>query len=59
MVTRAMPQPIQDIQSIARITAVKPSGSTSTSLLQKAMKVGLISWIGQKPNLPPPVKLLG
>ena len=44
---------------IARITAVKPAGSASTSPLQKAIDAGLISWSGQKPNLPPPVKLRG
>ncbi len=44
---------------IARITAVNPAESTSTSPLQKAMDAGLISWNGQKPNLPPPVKLRG
>ena len=44
---------------IARITAVKPAGSGITSPLQKAIDTGLISWSGQKPNLPPPVKLRG
>jgi hypothetical protein len=42
---------------IARITAVQPAESSSTSPLQKAIDAGLISWSGQKPNLPPPVKL--
>jgi hypothetical protein len=42
---------------IARITAVKPSASTSTNPLRKAIDAGLISWNGQKPVLPPPVKL--
>lgn len=44
---------------IARITAVKPADSGITSPLQKAIDAGLISWSGQKPNLPPPVKLRG
>jgi prevent-host-death family protein len=44
---------------IARITAVNPAASTSSSPLQKAIDAGLISWNGQKPNLPPPVKLRG
>ncbi len=44
---------------IARITAVKPADSEITSSLQKAIDAGLISWNGQKPNLPPPVKMRG
>ena len=44
---------------IARITAVKPVAPAPTSPLQKAIDAGLISWNGQKPNLPPPVKLRG
>jgi prevent-host-death family protein len=44
---------------IARITAVKPAEPTATNPLQKAIDAGLISWSGQKPNLPPPVKLRG
>jgi prevent-host-death family protein len=44
---------------IARITAIKPAEPTSTNPLQKAIDAGLISWSGQKPNLPPPVKLRG
>jgi prevent-host-death family protein len=44
---------------IARITAVKPADSGIRSRLQQAMDAGLISWSGQKPNLPPPVKLRG
>ena len=42
---------------IARITAVKPADSGITSPLQKAIDAGLISWSGQKPVIPPPVKL--
>jgi prevent-host-death family protein len=44
---------------IARITAVNSAESTSSSSLQKAIDAGLISWNGQKPNMPPPVKLRG
>ena len=44
---------------IARITALKPAESAITSPLQKAIDAGLISWNGEKPNLPPPVKLRG
>ena len=44
---------------IARITAVKHADSRISSPLQKAIDAGLISWNGQKPNLPPPVKLRG
>ena len=44
---------------IARITAVKPAAPAPTCPLQKAIDAGLISWNGQKPNLPPPVKLRG
>jgi prevent-host-death family protein len=44
---------------IARITAVNSAESSSSSPLQKAIDAGLISWNGQKPNLPPPVKLRG
>ena len=42
---------------IARITAVKPAESGIDSPLQKAIDAGLISWNGQKPVIPPPVKL--
>jgi prevent-host-death family protein len=42
---------------IARITAVKPAEPTSTHPLQKAIDAGLISWSGQNPVIPPPVKL--
>jgi prevent-host-death family protein len=44
---------------IARITAVEPTAAASTNPLQKAIDAGLISWNGQKPNLPPPIKLRG
>ena len=42
---------------IARITAVKPVDSGISSPMQKAIDAGLISWNGQKPVIPPPVKL--
>ena len=44
---------------IARITAVKPADATSTDPLQMAIDAGLISWNGQKPVFPPPIKLKG
>jgi prevent-host-death family protein len=42
---------------IARITAVKPVGTTPASPLQRAIDAGVISWNGQNPVIPPPVKL--
>ena len=42
---------------IARITAVKPAASVSTDPLQQAIAAGVISWNGQNPVIPPPVKL--
>lgn len=44
---------------IARITAVKPTDSISSNPLQRAIDAGVMSWNGQKPILPPPVKLRG
>jgi len=44
---------------IARITAIKPAEPTATNPLQKAIDAGLISWSGQKPVFPPPIKLSG
>jgi prevent-host-death family protein len=44
---------------IARITAVKPDERAPADPLQRAIHAGLISWNGQKPNLPPPVPLRG
>ena len=41
----------------ARITALKPAASASTNPLQKAIDAGVISWNGQNPVIPPPVKL--
>jgi prevent-host-death family protein len=42
---------------IARITAVKQQDQTSTNPLQKAIDAGIVTWNGQKPDFPPPVKL--
>lgn len=44
---------------IARITAAKPAKPTATTPLQKAIDAGPISWSGQKPVFPPPIKLRG
>ncbi|MFM9047917.1 MAG: type II toxin-antitoxin system Phd/YefM family antitoxin, partial [Cyanobium sp.] len=44
-------------QPIARITAVKPAEPISSNQLQQAIDAGLISWSGQNPVIPPPVKL--
>ena len=44
---------------IARITAVRQSEPVSTNPLQKAIDAGIVSWNGQKPVFPPPVKLRG
>lgn len=44
---------------IARITAVDQQDQAALNPLQKAMAAGLISWNGQKPNLPPAVRLRG
>ncbi|MEX1316972.1 MAG: type II toxin-antitoxin system prevent-host-death family antitoxin [Synechococcaceae cyanobacterium] len=42
---------------IARITAGKPQDPAPTSPLQQAIDAGVISWSGQKPVFPPPIKL--
>jgi prevent-host-death family protein len=42
---------------IARITAVLATAPTASNPLQRAMDAGVISWNGQNPVLPPPVKL--
>jgi hypothetical protein len=36
---------------------VKPVASVSTDPLQQAIAAGVISWNGQNPLIPPPVKL--
>lgn len=42
---------------IARITAVQATAPTASNPLQRAIDAGVISWNGQHPVLPPPVKL--
>ena len=44
---------------IARLTAIKQPDSTPTNPLQKAIDGGIVSWNGQKPVFPPPLKLRG
>ena len=44
---------------IARLTAIKQPDSTPTNPLQKAIDAGIISWNGQKPVFPSPLKLRG
>ena len=42
---------------IARLTAIKQPDSAAANPLQKAIDAGIVSWNGQKPVFPPPVKL--
>ncbi len=44
---------------IARITAVRSTDPGATHPLQAAMDAGLVSWSGQKPAFPLPVRLSG
>lgn len=44
---------------IARLTAIKQPDSTAANPLQKAIDAGIVSWNGQKPVFPPPLKLRG
>jgi prevent-host-death family protein len=44
---------------IARITAVKSPEQGSADPLQAAIEAGVVSWNGQKPVFPPPIKLKG
>jgi hypothetical protein len=44
---------------IARLTGIKHPDSTPTSPLQAAIDAGIVTWNGQQPMLPPPVKLRG
>jgi prevent-host-death family protein len=44
---------------IARITAVEPEGRGVSRPLQRAQDAGLVSWNGQKPALPAPIRLQG
>ena len=44
---------------IARLTSIKQPDSRPPNPLQKAIDAGIISWNGQKPVFPPPLKLRG
>ena len=44
---------------IARITGIRQPVSSDANPLQKAIDAGIVSWNGQKPEFPPPVKLRG
>ena len=44
---------------IARITAVRSTDPGTTHPLQAAMDAGLVSWSGQQPAFPPPIRLSG
>jgi prevent-host-death family protein len=44
---------------IARITGLKQPNQDPSNPLQAAIDAGIVSWNGQKPVLPPPVKLRG
>jgi len=44
---------------IARLTGIKQPDSTPANPLQAAIDAGIVSWNGQKPVFPPPVKLRG
>jgi hypothetical protein len=44
---------------IARLTAVKQPLQGAPNPLQAAIDAGIVSWNGQKPVFPPPVKLRG
>jgi prevent-host-death family protein len=44
---------------IARITALKQPVLDAPNPLQAAIDAGIVSWNGQKPVFPPPVKLRG
>ncbi len=44
---------------IARITPVKSMHQGSADPLQAAIEAGVVSWNGQKPVFPPPIKLKG
>lgn len=42
---------------IARITGIRQPDFTPANPLQSAIDAGIVSWNGQKPIFPPPVKL--
>ncbi len=44
---------------IARLTGIKQPDAILSNPLQAAIDAGIISWNGEKPVLPPPVKLRG
>jgi prevent-host-death family protein len=44
---------------IARLTGIKQPDTTQANPLQKAIDAGIVTWNGQKPVFPPPVKLRG
>jgi prevent-host-death family protein len=46
-------------QPIARLTGLGCSGSHSLNPLQAAIDAGVVSWNGQKPEFPPPIRLRG
>jgi len=44
---------------IARITGLRTAEQGATHCLQAAIDAGIVSWSGQKPVFPPPVRLSG
>ncbi len=44
---------------IARITGLRTAEQSATHRLQAAIDAGIVSWSGQKPAFPPPVRLSG
>jgi len=44
---------------IARITGVSAPDPSTIHPLQAAMDAGVVSWSGQKPAFPPPIRLSG
>ncbi|WP_255090295.1 MULTISPECIES: type II toxin-antitoxin system Phd/YefM family antitoxin [unclassified Synechococcus] len=42
---------------IARITGLRTAEQSSTHRLQATIDAGIVSWSGQKPVFPPPVRL--
>jgi hypothetical protein len=57
LVSCVLAEPLLPARMKARITALKPAASASTNPPQKAIDAGVISWNGQNPVIPPPVKL--
>ena len=58
--TRAQAGEVVEVTShckpIAHISGVNQQDPATANPLQKAIDAGVISWNGQKPSLPPPVK---